>query len=225
MAKLYLVRHAQASFGMEDYDNLSAMGIQQSTHIPKHFDIASGKVYALYRGDMKRHLQTVANSFGEMEHIVDAGLNEFDHENVLRVHRPEIADREVAAKLVMSQPNPKRFLEEEFDISMMKWMSEEGTSSYNESFKVFSERTLNTLNEIIARARKEKQKEVVAVTSGGVISFLAAHILGAPLNKIPALNLSVVNTSVTSFVFDDKRISLGYFNNYSHLPKDMVTYI
>lgn len=225
MAKLYLVRHAQASFGMEDYDNLSPMGIQQSTHIPKHFDIAADKVYALYRGDMKRHLQTVANSFGDMEHTVDAGLNEFDHENVLRVHRPEIADREVAAKLIMSQPNPKRFLEEEFDISMMKWMNEEGTSSYNESFKAFSERTLNSLNEIIAKARKEKQKEVVAVTSGGVISFLAAHVLGAPLSKIPSLNLTVVNTSVTSFVFDDKRISLGYFNNYSHLPKDMVTYI
>ncbi len=225
MAKLYLVRHAQASFGMEDYDNLSTMGIQQSTHIPKHFDIASDKVYALYSGDMKRHLQTVANSFGEMEHTVDAGLNEFDHENVLRVHRPEIADREVAAKLVMSQPNPKRFLEDEFDISMMKWMNEEGTSSYNESFKAFSGRTLNSLNEIIAKARKEKQKEVVAITSGGVISFLAAHVLGAPLSKIPSLNLSVVNTSVTSFVFDDKRISLGYFNNYSHLPKDMVTYI
>ena len=225
MAKLYLVRHAQASFGKEDYDNLSDLGIEQSTHIPKHFDIASDKVYALYRGDMKRHLQTVANSFGDMAHTVDAGLNEFDHENVLRVHRPEIADKEKAAMLVMSQPNPKRFLEEEFDIAMSKWMNEEGTSSYNEPFKIFTERTLESLNAIIAKARAEKQKEVVAITSGGVIAFLAAHVLGAPLSKIPSLNLSVVNTSVTSFVFDDKRLSLGYFNNYSHLPKDMVTYI
>ncbi|MBS1613825.1 MAG: histidine phosphatase family protein, partial [Bacteroidetes bacterium] len=115
--------------------------------------------------------------------------------------------------------------EEEFDIAMSKWMNEEGTSSYNEPFKIFTERTLESLNAIIAKARAEKQKEVVAITSGGVIAFLAARVLGAPLSKIPSLNLSVVNTSVTSFVFDDKRLSLGYFNNYSHLPKDMVTYI
>jgi broad specificity phosphatase PhoE len=225
MAKMYLVRHAQASFGAENYDKLSDMGIEQSKHIPKHFDIASDTVQGLYRGDMLRHHETLVHSFGDMPAIIDAKWNEFDHENVLRVHRPEIADREKAAAMVMSQPNPKKFLEDEFEIAMMKWMTEEGTTSYNEPFKLFKELTLHALNNAIATARKEKQREVVVITSGGVIAFIAAHLLDAPLQKMAGLNLSVVNTSVTALLFNDEKVSLSYFNNYSHLPKEMVTYI
>jgi broad specificity phosphatase PhoE len=60
MAKIYLVRHAQASFGLENYDQLSELGMQQSTHIPKHFNAAP---QAFYRGDMQRHAQTLQGEF------------------------------------------------------------------------------------------------------------------------------------------------------------------
>jgi len=225
MAELFLVRHAQASFGHENYDQLSELGYKQSACIPKHFEnnVQNG-ISVLYRGDMKRHQQTAEHSYATISPIILPGLNEFNHEDVLQVHRPEIADRDKAITLVMSQPNPKKFVEDEFNLAMDKWMLEEGTSNYVESFKHFKERALDAFNQMITDARKEKHKDVVAISSGGVISLLVAHILELPQSKLAALNTIIANTSVTSFLFNDNKITLRYFNNYSHLPKQMVTF-
>ena len=225
MARLYLVRHAQASFGMENYDQLSELGYKQSAFIPKHFENSGdNKIDAFYRGNMLRHRQTAEHSFGDKNFNILQGLNEFNHENVLRIHRPEIADREKAIALVLSQSNPKKFVEDEFDLAMNKWMDEENTNLYAESFKHFKARALDAFNQIITNARQEKHKDVVAITSGGVISLLVAHVLDLPQNKLSALNTIIGNTSVTSLLFNDDKVSLRYFNNYSHLPKEMVTF-
>jgi broad specificity phosphatase PhoE len=225
MAKLYLVRHAQASFGMENYDQLSELGYKQSAYIPKHFeDSLHHEINAFYRGDMLRHQQTAEHSFTGKDMAVIPGLNEFNHESVLKVHRPEIADREKAMALIVAQSDPKKFMEDEFDLAMNKWMDEEGASAYAESFKHFKERCLASLDEIISTSRKEKHKEVVAITSGGVISLLVAHILDLPQSKYTGLNTIIANTSVTCLLFNDHKITLRYFNNYSHLPKEMVTF-
>ncbi|HEX5612745.1 MAG TPA: phosphoglycerate mutase family protein, partial [Burkholderiales bacterium] len=37
MAELYLVRHAQASFGTEDYDRLSELGRRQARWLGEYF--------------------------------------------------------------------------------------------------------------------------------------------------------------------------------------------
>jgi broad specificity phosphatase PhoE len=225
MARLYLVRHSQASFGMENYDHLSDLGFKQSAYIPKHFEAQLHRpVSALYRGSMLRHQQTAENSFKEISAIVMPGLNEFNHESVLHIHRPEIADREKAMMLVMSQPNPRQFVENEFEHAMNKWMNEEGPTAYAESFTAFKERVTGALKQMIATARAEKHTDVVAITSGGVISLIVSDILSLPQSKYAGLNTIIANTSVTSLLFDDKRITLAYFNNYAHLPKEMVTF-
>ncbi len=225
MARLYLVRHAQASFGMENYDQLSELGYKQSAFIPKHFENSGdNKIDAFYRGNMLRHQQTAEHSFTDNKFSILPGLNEFNHESVLHVHRPELANRDMAIALVMGQSNPKKFVEDEFDMAMNKWMDEDGTDLYAESFKYFKARALDAFNQIITTARKEKHKDVVAITSGGVISLLVAHILDLPQNKLAGLNTIIGNTSVTSLLFNDDKVSLRYFNNYSHLPKEMVTF-
>ena len=225
MARLYLIRHAQASFGMENYDQLSKLGYKQSAYIPKHFEgSVHNKIDAFYRGDMLRHQQTAEHSFANDNFAIIPGLNEFNHESVLQVHRPEIADKEKAMALIMGQSDPKKFMEDEFDMAMNKWMDEEGKSAYAESFKHFKERSLASLNQIITTSRKEKHKDVIAITSGGVISLLVAHILDLPQSKYTGLNTIIANTSVTCLLFNDHKITLRYFNNYSHLPKEMVTF-
>lgn len=220
MAKLYLVRHAQASFGLDNYDQLSELGIQQSPHIPKHF---LQPLHSFYRGDMKRHEQTLAGSFPEKDFTVLKELNEFDHVNVLRTHRPEITEREKAIQLVMSQPDPKKFMEEEFRSAMLKWMNDTG-DSYTERFTDFEARCMHALRLMTERAISENHKEVVAVTSGGFISLVLMKLLQLPQEKMIELNMSVANTSVTCLLFNREKISLSYFNNYSHLPKEMVTF-
>ena len=58
LSKLYLIRHAQASFLSADYDNLSAHGHHQSSVLGNYFvnnNIVFDKVYV---GPLKRHHQT-----------------------------------------------------------------------------------------------------------------------------------------------------------------------
>jgi broad specificity phosphatase PhoE len=225
MAKLYLVRHAQASFGAEDYDKLSELGLKQSTYIPAHFGDDPIAKRALYRGDMLRHRETAEYSFPGMAPVINAGLNEFDHMNVLAVHQPAIIDKDKMTAIIMDQKDPRQFMEDEFNLAMSKWMNEEGTTAYNESFKHFKERVTTTIRDIIASARREQQKEVIAVTSGGVISLYMTMLLGMPEVKMTELNQHIANTSVTAILFNDKKTTLSYYNNFSHLPKDMVTFM
>jgi broad specificity phosphatase PhoE len=225
MARLYLVRHAQASFGAENYDKLSELGLKQSTYIPSHFSDDPTVSRILYRGDMFRHKETADYSFTGLNAVIDAGLNEFDHMNVLAVHQPAIHDREKMTAIVMDQKDPKAFIEDEFKTAMMKWMNEEGTTSYNETFKHFKERVTDVMQSIIATARKEKHKEVIAVTSGGVISLYMTLLNEMPLTRMIELNQHIANTSVTALLFNDRKTTLSYYNNFSHLPKDMVTFM
>jgi broad specificity phosphatase PhoE len=225
MAQLYLVRHAQASFGAADYDKLSELGLKQSTYIPGHFSDDPKINRALYRGSMLRQKETADYSFPGMTPVIHPGLNEFDHMNVLSVYQPAIHDKEKMTAIIMDQKDPRQFMEDEFKAAMLRWMDEEGTTSYNETFRDFKSRITETIQEIISTARKEKQKEVIAVTSGGVIALYMTVLLGTPYTKITELNQQIANTSVTSILFNDKKTTLSYYNNFSHLPKDMVTFM
>jgi broad specificity phosphatase PhoE len=133
-------------------------------------------------------------------------------------------DLEKAAALVMSQPDPQKFIEDEFEIAINKWMAEEGESLYSEPFAHFKARTIDSIQTIISTARKEKQKEVAAITSGGFISFAIVHFMGIPYERMASLNLNIANASVTCLLFNDEKITLSYYNNYSHLPRQMVTF-
>jgi len=225
MAKLYLVRHAQASFGAENYDKLSELGLKQSTYIPGHFSDDPTVSRVLYRGDMLRHKETADYSFTGLEAVIRPGINEFDHMNVLTVYQPDINDKAKMMEIVMNQKDPKQFVEDEFKQAMLRWIEEEGTSSYSETFRDFRTRVCDTIQDIITTARKEKQKEVIAVTSGGVISLYIAILMEMPIIRMIEMNQHIANTSVTSLLFNDKKVTLSYYNNFSHLPKDMVTFM
>ncbi len=224
MARLFLVRHAQASLGAENYDQLSELGFKQSAYIPSHFnkEVVSR---ALYRGDMQRHKQTADNSFIGLDAIVNAGLNEFDSFDVLTVYQPAILDREKITEIIMSQKDPKQFMENEFKNAMLRWMNEEGTTSYKESFSHFRMRVLDSIQDILNAARSNKHKEVIAITSGGVISLYMTILNEMPLTRMIELNQHIANTSVTALLFNDQKTTLSYYNNFSHLPAEMVTFV
>ena len=59
MSELYLVRHAQASFGAANYDQLSDLGHQQSRWLGEHLALRGIGFDKLVVGDMHRHHQTM----------------------------------------------------------------------------------------------------------------------------------------------------------------------
>ena len=60
MSRLLYFRHAQASYGKADYDQLSPQGYKQSELLGEH--LAQQKVHFdhLYIGPLKRHYQTLS---------------------------------------------------------------------------------------------------------------------------------------------------------------------
>jgi broad specificity phosphatase PhoE len=83
MAELYLVRHGQASFGAENYDELSPSGRTQSLWLGEYFAQAKVRFDRVVIGTMQRHRQTadgILSAMGDpqVEIAQDAGLNEYD---------------------------------------------------------------------------------------------------------------------------------------------------
>ena len=59
MNDLYLIRHGQASFGKENYDNLSALGIRQSQVLAHHLVRIGKAPQEIYTGCLERHFETL----------------------------------------------------------------------------------------------------------------------------------------------------------------------
>ena len=60
MGSLYLVRHGQASFGADDYDQLSERGEAQAVRLGEYWRERGLSFDAVYAGTLKRHQQTLA---------------------------------------------------------------------------------------------------------------------------------------------------------------------
>ena len=83
MAELYLVRHGQASFGAENYDELSSSGGAQSRWLGEYCAQSGLTFDRVVTGTMRRHAQTAdalltAMGGAPMEVVQDADLNEYD---------------------------------------------------------------------------------------------------------------------------------------------------
>ena len=60
MGTLHLVRHGQASFGAEDYDQLSALGARQCLALGQHYARRGVRFAGVLRGSLRRHQQSLA---------------------------------------------------------------------------------------------------------------------------------------------------------------------
>ena len=54
MGTLYLVRHGQASFGADDYDQLSKLGVQQSQRLGEYWRARGMRFDAVLMGSLDR---------------------------------------------------------------------------------------------------------------------------------------------------------------------------
>ena len=85
MAELLVIRHGQASFGAENYDVLSEVGLEQSRLAGAALREAGWVPDRLVTGTLERQKQTLAGmGFAEApeEH---PGFNEYDFHDLLRV--------------------------------------------------------------------------------------------------------------------------------------------
>lgn len=214
MAELLLVRHAQASFGADDYDQLSELGWRQSRWLGEYFAERGAAFDLVLRGSLRRHAETLAGIGEGMGQALageeDARLNEYDSHALLRAH--------LGGK-PMPQGDDRR---EHFRIlrdAMYGWT--DGTlkgapgGAPHESFTEFRGRVLAALS----AARSGAAKRVLVVSSGGPISTILAEVLGMPPRGVVDLNLQTRNTGITELQAGASRIHCVSFNNVPHLDR------
>ncbi|OUS07963.1 hypothetical protein A9Q81_01050 [Gammaproteobacteria bacterium 42_54_T18] len=231
MGSIYLIRHGQASFGQSDYDNLSTLGVEQSSMLGQHFKRIGLNFDTVYTGAMKRHQQTATACLEAMD-TSDSNLitlddfNEYDHEHVFHTHKPEFKDKVVLAQYLASQANPKNAFQEIFAKALERWISGEYNEDYPESWEQFKARCKRGLDTVAANAKASQN--IAVFTSGGPISSNVQQHLDVPDANVQILNWSMVNCSITHFLYNSSGINLNYYNNYTHLQSSInsphVTY-
>jgi broad specificity phosphatase PhoE len=81
MAELYLVRHAQASFGTDDYDRLTELGHRQSRWLGEYFAERGMQFDRVLTGTLRRHRETLEGIAPGCRQTptaeIDCGLDEY----------------------------------------------------------------------------------------------------------------------------------------------------
>ncbi len=227
MSELFIVRHGQASFDADDYDQLSEVGYQQAAILADHWQSMERRFDSLYCGSLKRQKQTaegVAKQVNNPEPGILEGLNEYSSHEILNAYREQFA----AADGFAADGNMKErgFFQRFLEAACLRWVRGELESGDIEKFADFKARVGNAFAKIMEE--NAKGKKVVVATSGGVIALAVQTVLKMPDEQAINLNWMVYNSSVTRINYSGSRVSLSVFNSIPHLEqphqRDKITY-
>jgi broad specificity phosphatase PhoE len=212
MGSIHLIRHGQASFGSDDYDQLSPVGVQQSTALGMAWEASGWAPTSAVAGSMKRHAQTAIatiDACGQGDgYDVDGGWDEYDHLAIARAHDPASQDLE-----------PKEF-QRHLNAALSGWIAGEG--DHAESYRDFADRVMTAFGKVVADAGPGRS--VAVFTSGGPIALVSSHLLTGDDSAFQRINDVMINAAVTTVIVGSTGPRLLALNESAHLPRDLVTY-
>ncbi|CAM3565017.1 histidine phosphatase family protein [Psychrobacter glaciei] len=244
MTTILLARHGQASFGQENYDQLSELGSIQAQMLGQHYATTQRRIDAIFSGslvrqqDSARHFwesyqSSMDNSneapilaaldINEPDSYIIPQFNEFNHKDVLVKSNPAFASKAAIAIELAKADVPATRLAELFDRAMQRWHAGDDDHDYLESWSQFSSRAQQAVEQIrmqVASLSLDHHSTVLVFTSGGVIAAITAQLLQQGSQTAYQLNKSLVNTGVTSITLKDQSTRLMSLNEYSHLFAD-----
>lgn len=242
MGKLLLIRHAQASYGAANYDQLSDHGYAQSSMLGEYLVELDLQFNHIYVGPLKRHWQTYEKvkaayakrrkSLPEPQKMIE--LDEHRWPTILRKIAPTLHETIPEIQRWANDDNPdpkikKRNQLKIFHYCMDLWAKGELEHLQPPEYpdwKTFRATVKRALNKIQTQHGNENGASIAAFTSGGTVSAAMGHVLGMNAEDlVSGLNGLVMNTSLTEFLFTDERMTLKSFNGVPHLQQDAITYV
>ncbi len=222
MGQLYLVRHGQASFGADDYDQLSELGRRQAVQLGRYWSKRGWRPDAVLMGSLRRHAQTwegIAEGAGlDLQPLVWPGLNEYDSHAVIRTVHPH----------PLARPDTPELYRHHFRLlrdGLAQWMAGTVSPAGMPTYEDFVRGITGALDHV--RTHHQGQK-VLIVSSGGPISTAVGHVLGMSPEATIELNMRIRNSAVSEFQFNPKRHTLLTYNTLPHLDDpalaDWITY-
>ena len=206
-----LVRHGQASFGADDYDQLSELGQRQSRRLGAYFQERGLTFEAVITGSLKRQQQTwrgIAEGMGqaELQHLVWPGLNEYDSHAVIHAIHPE----------PLAKPDTPELYKHHFGLlrqGLQAWMRGQAQPQGMPSYPDF----VHGITSALAHVQAQHSGDVLLVSSGGPIATAVGHVLQTPPEVTIEINMRIRNTAVCEIHYTPKRLSLVSHNTINHL--------
>lgn len=235
MGSIYLIRHGQASFGADDYDVLSAIGVRQSQALGAHLAQLGISLDRCIAGDLRRQrdtaqlaLEAMRASGCEVPAIdSDPAFNEFDADGVIRSLLPEVLPQEPDALHILRNGAQNRSaFQRLFALMVQRWHDGEHTADGLESWASFVARVEGGLQRVLQRAGSADN--IALFTSGGTIAALLHLITRISPSQAFALNWQIINTSLSHLKFRGSEVVLNAFNSQAHVQllraPELVTY-
>lgn len=222
MPTLTFIRHGQASFGADNYDQLSPLGFKQTHTLGEFFKHTGQQVDGLITGSMQRHVQSCqsfcAGSGIELPPSLNPNFDEFDHEQVLLLGSG-MNDKAELTQHIKTASHPNQALFELFSKAIKRWHSGQFDKEYSESWPEFKQRTLNGLQQSVntIEAMADKNAHILVFSSGGVIACIAGALLGLSDKNIFELNFAMANGAMSKVMRKQNRTALVSLNEYSYL--------
>ena len=198
MGTLYLVRHGQASFGADNYDQLSARGVQQSVRLGEYFAHKDIAFEAAMTGTLQRQIQTFAGICQgaglKTQALSFPGLNEYDSAAVIQTIHPQ----------ELAKPDTPELYRHHFRLlrdGLTQWMNGAVSPRGMPSYRQF----VDNIAAVLDHVRKTFEGNVLLVSSGGPIATAVGQVLGTSPETTIEMNLRIRNSAVTEFIFNPKR--------------------
>ena len=237
MSLLFLVRHGQASFHADDYDQLSARGAEQARQLGLHWAELNLSFDQVYVGPRRRHRQTLeafAAAYRERgltwpEPVELLELDEHCGQDVLTRSLPDLMQRdpvirEMREKLRKDSDTAQRDYLRLFQKVTRLWVRRELHLPELEAWHQFRERVQRGLATITEASGSKKR--VAAFSSGGPVAAATGFALNLDDEKTLELSWVVRNTAYAEFLFSRGRFSLVTFNAVPHLTDPhLLTFI
>lgn len=223
MTAILAVRHAQASFGADDYDSLSPRGEQQARLLGewlRHIGYVPERVVT---GGLTRHAQTARlclNAMGldAMGVAVEpmAAFAEFSAADVIAQHDPTFHTRHLTGDV------GREAFRSVFAAAVDRWVCGRYDDDYALSWPDFRMRVCTAVTKLEGDA-------VLLFTSGGPLTVLLQAATGATATAAFESGFGLFNGSLSRFTSVEGRLYLRSFNAVPHLEtvrdKDFLTYI
>lgn len=231
MGTLMLVRHGQASFHADDYDQLSQKGEDQMRELGAYWVRHRFTADRVVTGPLKRQrhsAQLVHEAFAEAglpwpETEVIDDWSELPAELMAQTFIPRLAaEDDRARELILrfeqtGDLNEKEIVFQEVFVKMMeKWATGEYADPEIVAWPEFADRVRNAVS--LTTRNGAANGTAVAFTSGGTTATTVHLALGTDPIKTMELAWQTRNASLNEFVVTDGRLTLNSFNSVPHLP-------
>ena len=220
MANLLIIRHGQASFGADNYDQLSALGQHQADLTGEFLSQSGVQLSAAFSGDLSRQRETGERILAQLEDapslVIDPRFNEVQTDEQVAVMTPLLCEQDPRFAALMADMNKdSKSFQKIIETVFNYWVSPNCQVAGIQSWQEYSAGVVSAFES--ARASAESGSTSAIFTSGGTIATLVGHVLGLPADRVYEFYEPVFNCSITRLIFNTHKCSLSTFNDVSHL--------